>query len=290
MKWRTGIFAKNRFVPRFEAAPGTMTHHTLLLSVLWAFPAPQVFATDAIVTLDTGRQIRGCISPDESTADFLTVRNERAGAILLWRGRWDRIRSVTFDGKDLRIGELRQQLRPRITRPEVNSGPDSASIPSTHEGNSVRTPNTVTWHIPIDPNPALQFASAIPTFADDGLCGRGIVVGVRDDPLAAYPDLEAIHYASGIPVSERAFARNLFRDAKAIGVYGTPSFVGPVPLPTSNDDATIWIEAMPKRIGHPARPHIEGRSAAPESAIKPSVIHDSVHRGWMQRQPHPRLP
>ena len=66
------------------------------------------------------------------------------------------------------------------------------------------------------------------------------VLGVRDDPLAAYDDLAASLYPLGIPTSERGVALQILREARlrqAIGpaappaFYGPPSIVAPPVLP-----------------------------------------------------------
>ena len=59
------------------------------------------------------------------------------------------------------------------------------------------------------------------------------VLGIREDPLAAYADLEARLYPHGIPVSERGFALAILREARLQQALGGPPPVAPAePVPS----------------------------------------------------------
>jgi hypothetical protein len=256
----------------------TMTQPAVLISLVFAISTSQVFATDAIATLDTGRQVRGRIVSELSTAEFLTLQQDRAGARLTWRANWDRVVSIRWQNATLDAEILRDRLRkpggglthpqPARTARDVEAQAQQPMLVS--DSPTVR--------------PRLQFAeptTSVLRCNDDGLCGRGIIVGVRDDSLAAYPDLESNLFPHGVPLSERSFARDLLRGAKAIGVYGPPDFVGPVPLPTPRGEHASWNETRESRGDLLVFPPIDGRSAAPMSAVEPSVIHDAIRHGWL---------
>lgn len=272
-----------------------MIRPALLFTLLFASPASLVFADAAIVTLDTGRRIRGEIVADESATDVLMLRQERPGAILVWQGRWNRIRTVHVDGVELTVAGLRDRIRQAknpgaidrtsepestpVTPPVLRSPPPERVSPQELPRSDMPMPGAGPL-LPPAPGPA--FAHPMGPYYDDGLCGRGVVVGLRDDPLSAYPDVEATHFPHGVPLSERGFARDLFRTTKAINVYGPPDFVGPVPLPAIGGQPASWPVGPLERIDFFSLPPIDGRTAGPTSAVVPSVIHDSSHHGWMR--------
>jgi hypothetical protein len=79
---------------------------------------------------------------------------------------------------------------------------------------------------------------------------------VRDDPLAAYADLEAVYYPNGIPQRERGVALDLLRATRARQMLG-----GPVPG---------FMAAPPVLLPAPVMPCPAPASTAP-SAPAPSV-------------------
>lgn len=215
----------------------------LLTGLLFPCLPSLISAADFTVLLDTGRRVRGEIVGTDSTGNVLTIKLERPGAMLVWHGNWERIRTVTVDGVEWTGHQFREQMRHNKTPTSIGQAPEqtrpSLPAPAAHDlPQSLRTPVELQGIVaaePLDgPQPPPIFDPSIVPCCDDGLWGRGVVVGLRDDPLSAYPDLEAKQFPYGVPLSERAFARDLFRNTKAIDVYGPPSFVGPVPLPALN--------------------------------------------------------
>jgi hypothetical protein len=217
---------------------------TVLLG-LWLVCQPTLaFAAEATVVLDTGRRVRGEIVADDSKADVLTLNQKRPGAMLVWHGNWNRVRTANVDGVEMTGTELRDRFRrdetsgviensvgiesARVTTPAVRLLPANHTSPRDLPGIPVTGPVTGPRLPTMSDMPPTGFAT--PWF-DDGLCGRGVVIGFRDDPLSGYPDLEGRQFPYGVPLSERGYARDLFRNTRAIDVYGPPSFVGPVPLP-----------------------------------------------------------
>lgn len=222
-----------------------MTIRSTVLLGLWLMCPPTLdFAAEATVVLDTGRRVRGEIVADDSTADVLTLNQQRPGAILVWHGNWNRIRMATVDGVEMTGTELRDRFRranasavieiavanesARVATPAVRSLPTNHTSPRGLPGLQVTGPMAGPRLTMMPDMPPMGFVA---TCFDDGLCGRGVVIGLRDDPLSGYPDLEGRQFPYGVPLSERGYARDLFRNSRAIDVYGPPSFVGPVPLP-----------------------------------------------------------
>ena len=71
------------------------------------------------------------------------------------------------------------------------------------------------------------------------LLPRGVVVGVRPDPLAAYADLIPSSYPAGIPATEAGFALAVLRERRALDVLsaaggGSGPFVPPGRVPAAS--------------------------------------------------------
>jgi hypothetical protein len=240
-----------------------MNARSTILLVLWFLCPPSlILSADTTVLLDSGRRVRGDIVVYDSVADVLTMRQQRPGATLVWRANWDRIRSATVDNVELSGKELRDRTRRDVTALVIDKTTASESahtstpavriLPTIH-----KSPEELAGRLAAIPmaGPRLPqitdtaLTSVAARWYDDGLCGRGIVVGLRDDPLSGYPDLEGRQFPYGVPLSERGYTRDLFRNARAIDVYGPPNFVGPVPLPalSSGRPATSSVITTPGR-------------------------------------------
>lgn len=240
-----------------------MNARSTILLVLWFHCPPSlIFSADTTVSLDSGRRVRGEIVVDESVADVLTVRQQRLGATLVWQSNWDRIRSANVGSVELSRNELRDRIRRDATPQKIEKTTVSELDPGTTPAVRILPTNHKSPEEPAGRMSAIPMAgprlpqrtdTAVTSVAvrwfDDGLCGRGIVIGLRDDPLSGYPDLEGRQFPYGVPLSERGYARDLFRNARAIDVYGPPSFVGPVPLPAlgSGRPATSSVITTPRR-------------------------------------------
>lgn len=190
------------------------------------------------ITLTNGRWILADEFSEDSTAQVAVVKSTRPGINVTRRVAWDSIAEATWDGHryhgtDLRLRVLGNKSDEQSADLKIEMVRDALPGNTSHlqyaAYNSRLSP-------PAPPRLSYPEQTTCLPCLDDGLCGRGIVVGVRDDPLSAYPAMESQYFPNGVPLSERWFAVDLFRAKTAQAALGPsvipmPSLPAPPPRP-----------------------------------------------------------
>lgn len=203
-----------------------------LLGLALAASPSAAYAEVIVVRTDGARIAADALAP--SSRERLAFRHERPGIVLTRFIDWDDVAEVLVDGRAVPIESLR--------------GDHALTEPVSLTASTRIQP--VARVEPISPPVRLMPASAPPVFSSGAEfgCGvaplfqvprhphavppagtRAVVVGVTDNPLAAYADLLGGAYPAGVPASEAGFALGVLRATRAQQLLGPP-IVAPVPV------------------------------------------------------------
>ena len=245
-----------------------------------------------VIELTDGKRLYLDAIGHESNSRTVALKAVRPGAELTRRLRWERIVSatldgLTFDGPGLRTYVLKMYATapdrsahgPEAAAPEIAvrrtrwAPPPPIGVQESVSSESIPGP----WN----PSPAGCCVSAPIPPEPHLLSSAGVLIGVRQDPLRAYPDLERQYFPNGIPLMERGYARELFRaitaqDALAFPFApGLPAFPPVVPVPNG--------PAIPVPLPAPERPAVPPDQPRPgQTQSRPSV--DATQASYTARR------
>lgn len=180
---------------------------------------------DVVLVLTDGRQVRADRIGPETDATRLAVLRETERITLVRHIPWGKVRDGSVEGRDYDRDELFAAFaagnRARISADATVTGSaDSRRVTAVSSAGPHLLAAGARTRSPTGPAGGIgqpEFPHSLPCPPVHGYARvlDARILGVRDDPLDAYPGLLARHFPDGVPLIETPFVLDVLRAKKA---------------------------------------------------------------------------